>query len=201
MKKEVLFVLLNEFADWEVAFLTPCLNQGVMPGSPVEYVVKTISFSKEPITSIGGFKVIPDYDFSSRPKDYAALILVGGNEWFTDEASFVNLLVKEAITEKKIVAGICNGSIYLGMQGVLNNVKHTSNGLTILKQYSKEAYTGDKYYVQGTVVRDGNIITANGTQYLEFAKEILIALSADSPSRIEECYDFFKNDGISKRQA
>ena len=41
--KEVIFVLLNEFADWEGAFIAACLNQGVMPGSPVPYKVKTLS--------------------------------------------------------------------------------------------------------------------------------------------------------------
>ena len=201
MKKEVLFVLLNEFADWEVAFLAPCINQGVMPGSPIPYTVKTVSSSKEAVVSIGGLKVIPDYDPLSIPDDYAALVLIGGDKWFTDEADFVTLLVRKAIQDNKVIGGICNGSIYLGMQGVLNNVNHTSNGLDVLKQQAKEAYTGDKYYKEGIAVRDGNIITANGTQYLEFAKEVLIALSADTPSRIEECYDFFKNDGISKHQA
>ena len=33
MKKEVLFVLLDEYADWEGAFLSTSLNFGVMPGS------------------------------------------------------------------------------------------------------------------------------------------------------------------------
>ena len=46
--KEVIFVLLNEFADWEGAFIAACLNQGVMPGSPVPYKVKTLSITKEP---------------------------------------------------------------------------------------------------------------------------------------------------------
>ena len=30
--KTVLFVLLDEFADWEAAFLAPALRGGVMPG-------------------------------------------------------------------------------------------------------------------------------------------------------------------------
>ena len=32
--KEVIFVLLNGFADWEGAFTAICLNQGVKPGNP-----------------------------------------------------------------------------------------------------------------------------------------------------------------------
>ena len=68
--KEVIFVLLNEFADWEGAFIAACLNQGVMPGSPVPYKVKTLSITKEPVSSIGGFRVLPDYDLKDMPEDY-----------------------------------------------------------------------------------------------------------------------------------
>ena len=35
--KTVLFVLLDQFADWESAFLAPALRGGVMPGRPGEF--------------------------------------------------------------------------------------------------------------------------------------------------------------------
>ena len=70
-KKEVIFVLLNNFADWEGAYISTCLNMGVKPGCPIKYKVKTLSLSKEPITSIGGFKVLPDYDINDLPDDHA----------------------------------------------------------------------------------------------------------------------------------
>ena len=38
MKQEVLFLLLNEYADWEGAFLAISLNTGVIPGSEVKYI-------------------------------------------------------------------------------------------------------------------------------------------------------------------
>ena len=55
-KKEVIFVLLNNFADWEGAYISTCLNMGVKPGCPIKYKVKTLSLSKDPISSIGGFR-------------------------------------------------------------------------------------------------------------------------------------------------
>ena len=50
-KKEVIFVLLNNFADWEGAYISTCLNMGVKPGCPIKYKVKTLSLSKDPISS------------------------------------------------------------------------------------------------------------------------------------------------------
>jgi hypothetical protein len=38
-----------------------------------------------------------------------------------------------------------------------------------------------------------NIVTANGTGYLEFTRELLLALKADTQEKIEAFYDFSKN--------
>lgn len=49
--KEVIFVILEGFADWEGAYIATCLNQGVKPGNPISYKVKTLSITKEPVSS------------------------------------------------------------------------------------------------------------------------------------------------------
>ena len=38
-KQKVLFVLLDEYTDWEGAFLSTVLHVGVIPGSEVKYSV------------------------------------------------------------------------------------------------------------------------------------------------------------------
>lgn len=197
-KKEIIFVLLNEFADWEGAYISTCLNLGVKPGNPINYKVKTLSVIQGPIVSIGGFKVLPDYRLNDIPEDYAGLILIGGMNWFSPEAEQIVPLVEKAIKGQKLVAGICNASIFLGMNGFLNDVKHTSNGLDFLKQYAGEKYTGESNYVNEQAVRDGNIVTANGTAPIEFCREILYVLEADTPEVIEESYQHYKN-GFSPR--
>ena len=191
--KEVIFVLLDGFADWEGAYAAVCLNQGVKPGSPINYTVKTLSLTREPVVSVGGFRVLPDYGLNDLPEDYAGLVLIGGMSWFSPEAELVVPLVEKALSEKKLVAGICNASVFLGMHGFLNGVKHTSNTLAYLKQYAGEQYTGEADYVDRQAVRDGNIVTANGTGQLEFCREILHALEADTAEVIEEAYLYYKN--------
>jgi len=197
-KKEVIFVLLNEFADWEGAYISTCLNIGVKPGGPIKYTVKTMSITKDPIMSIGGFKVLPDYGLNDMPTDYAGLVLIGGMHWFSPEGQQIVPLVEKAVKEKKLVAGICNASVFLGANGILNNVKHTSNGLDYLKQYVGEKYTGEANYINEQAVRDGNIVTANGTAPLEFCREILYVLEADTPEIIEESYRYYKDGFLPK---
>ncbi|MEG1615941.1 MAG: type 1 glutamine amidotransferase family protein [Bacteroidales bacterium] len=188
MKKEILFILLDNFADWEGAYIAPNLNAGVEPGSESKYIVKTVSVTKDPVVSIGGFKVLPDYGINDIPTDYAGILLIGGMSWFTPEAELIVPLVKDAIEKKKLVCGICNGSVFLGMHGFLNNVNHTSNGLEYLKQFAGANYTGESLYINEPSVRSGNIVTANGFSALEFCREILYALKADSPNKIERSY-------------
>ena len=190
-KKEVIFILLNGFADWEGAYISTSLNWGVKPGSPVKYTVKTLSISKEPVPSIGGFNVSPDYGINDMPEDYAGLVLIGGMSWRSPEALQIVPLVEKAIKDKKLVAGICDASFFLGVHGFLNHVNHTSNGFDYIKQAGK--YTGEANYIHKQAVRDGNIVTANGTAPLEFCREVLYALDADAPENIEESYQHYTN--------
>ena len=81
MEKEIVFVLLDEFADWEAAFLAPALCSGVMPGRPGSYAAKYMSPDGESVRSIGGLRATPDYDASTLPESCAGLILVGGMQW------------------------------------------------------------------------------------------------------------------------
>ena len=200
--KEVIFVILEGFADWEGAYIATCLNQGVKPGNPISYKVKTLSITKEPVSSIDRSsaasdvykrQVLPDYGLNDMPENYAGLVLIGGMNWFSPLGELIVPLVEKAVKENKLVAGICNASVFLGMHSFLNEVKHTSNTLDYLKQYAGDKYTGDSNYINKQAVRDGNIVTANGTGQLEFCKEILYALEADTTDAIEESYLFYKN--------
>ena len=60
---------------------------------------------------------------------------------------------------------------------------------------------GDVYKRQGYMneqaVSDKRIVTANGTGYLEFAKELLLLLENDTPEQIEMFYCFNK-EGLVK---
>lgn len=97
MKQEILFVLLNNFADWEGAYIAPSLNFVSEPGCESKYAVKTVSITREPVMSCGGFKVLPDYSINDIPADYAGVVLIGGTSWFNPEAEQIVPLVKDAI--------------------------------------------------------------------------------------------------------
>ncbi len=185
--KEVLLVLLNEYADWESAFLAAGLRSGG------RYVPRVVGPTREAVVSIGGFRTLPDYDFATLPEEYAALVLIGGTGWQSAEAERVAELAQRARERGKIVGGICNGASFLAAHGFLNEVRHTGNTVEQLKLWGEERYTNEAGFVERQAVADGGIVTANGTGYLEFSRELLLLLEADASERIEADYAFQKN--------
>ena len=67
MKQKVLFIILNEYTDWEGAFLSTALHVGVIPGGKIKYEVHTVAPTSDAVRSIGGFKTLPDYSFENMP--------------------------------------------------------------------------------------------------------------------------------------
>lgn len=61
-----------------------------------------------------------------------------------------------------------------------------------MRAWGGAGYTNEAGYVDAQAVSDGCVVTANGTGYLEFAKELLILLENDTPEQIERFYMFNK---------
>ena len=186
--KTVLLALLEQYADWEAAYVSTAvhmLGQG-------KFVVKTVSLSKEPVTSIGGIRVVPDYTVGSASKDYDALLLIGGLCWREERAQQMIPLVEHCVKRGKVLGGICDAAAFLASIGVLDSVKHTGNRLSALQEWKGTKYKGAENYQARQAVFDRNIITANGSAPLEFAREVLTALHVAEEAMIEDWYVLHK---------
>lgn len=193
MSNEILYLLLPDFAAHEMVYLMEAISSDEQQLKPnPKYVNRIVAPTADPITAIGGFKVIPDYTFDDMPDDFAALVLIGGYGWLTPIAEEVKPIVRKAIEKGRIVGAICNGASFLAKCGFLNNVRHTGNGIGQLKLWGGDNYTNSKGYINEQAVSDSNIVTANGSATLEFAKELLTLLKNDTPERIEMYYKFNK---------
>ena len=193
MSNEILYILLPDFASHEIVYLAQAIasDEYALKENP-KYVNKIVAPTMEPVKSIGGSRTLPDYSFDAMPDDYAALVLIGGFGWRTPIAEQVVPIVRKAVEKGKIVGAICNAASFMAKHGFLNAVKHTGNGLGQLKIWGGENYTNLDGYVHAQAVSDNNIVTANGSAALEFAKELLLLLKNDTPERIEMYYQFNK---------
>lgn len=193
MSNEILYILLPDFASHEMVYLMEAISSDEQQLKPSpKYVNRIVAPTADPVSAIGGFKVIPDYTFDNIPDDYAALVLIGGFGWTKPIAGQVLPIIRKAIEKGQIVGAICNGASFLAKCGFLNTVRHTGNGLEQLKLWGGENYTNPDGYIHEQAVSDKNIVTANGSATLEFAKELLLLLENDTPERIEMYYQFNK---------
>ena len=191
--KEILYILLDQYADHEIPFLAQGVTTDeVGPRKELKYVNKIVAATMEPIQSIGGFRMLPDYTFDSMPKDYAALVLIGGYGWQSEEAEKLVPIVKEAIAQGRLIGAICNAASWMAKHGFLNEVQHTGNGLQMIQQWAGDNYTNAAGYINEQAVRDGNIVTSNGTGQLEFACLMLKALENDTPEMIDRFHMFYQ---------
>lgn len=193
MDNEILYILLPDYAAHEAVYVSQAIasDEFALKENP-KYVNKVVAPTLEPVKSIGGFRTLPDYSFGTMPCDYAALVLIGGYGWGTPVAGQVVPIVSQAIGKGKIVGAICNAASFMAKCGFLNAVKHTGNGPEQLKLWGGCNYANPGGYVHAQAVSDKNIVTANGTATLEFAKELLSLLENDTSERIEMYYQFNK---------
>jgi putative intracellular protease/amidase len=192
MKKTVLIFLTEQYADWEASYAAAELQA---PHSA--YTVKTVTLDGRPVSSIGGFKVLPDYSLEEVLQHEAIhmLILPGGNTWREAAAVPVKELLVHCAANNIPIAAICDATVFLGRYGFLDKAPHTSNSLKYLQE-GAPAYKGENLYVHSQAVRGDNLVTANGTAPLEFAREILKLLDVREEAKIDGWYRFFKQGAI-----
>lgn len=185
--KKIFIFLFNGYADWEIAYLTPEINKST------EFELIYFSKDKNPVTSAGGLKVEPDAALAEiNVDDVEVLIIPGGEAWERGENNELSSLAKEAFEKGKLIGAICGATFFLAQQGILDNLKHTSNDLGYLKAVAPQ-YSGERNYINSLAVSDSNVITAKGIAPIEFAREIFEKTGLYDKERIEKWFQLFKN--------
>ncbi len=190
---KVYIYLLNTLADWEIGYLTAELNSGRYldkTRSPVELI--KIGNTTEPIKTMGGITITPDENIDNiKFEEDDLLILPGADTWTEEENKKIIDIVSGIINEKVIIAAVCGATVALANKGILNNRKHTSNDIEVLKMFCPE-YTGENFYLNQPAVTDDNLITASGIAPLEFSYEILKRTNLMKTETLEAWYQLYK---------
>ncbi|TLQ17960.1 glutamine amidotransferase [Lentilactobacillus parafarraginis] len=181
--KQAVFVMMQQFSDWEGAYLTSQLN------AADNWQVKTAS-DNQYVKSIGGLNVRVDYLLEDIPDDINLLVLIGGNSWNLNSKRLKTTISKTLNDPDKTVAAICGAVDYLARNGLLNKYRHTGNAVYLWKDYSE--YTNQKCFERKQSVVDQNLITANGTAPLEFTERVLNNIHFDTPTSIHKSVNLYR---------
>jgi len=166
MKKNVYILLYDKFADFEIVQALLLLE---------DFDRITVSFKEKMYTSETGFKVLADIKISEVNPDEVALFIIPGGEpknlikdpKYEKEVQELNELLINLHERKVNIAAICGGPTFLANSGALNGKNCTGSIKDDEKQYFKDAIFQDC-----DIIRDGNLLTAKGNAFTEFAIEI-----------------------------
>lgn len=184
--------VLDTLADWELGHVTSELCSGRFFKKDAERVsLQTVSYSKEPIHTMGGLTVVPDCLIEDVVvNETSVLLLPGADTWNNPEHGAMIKKAGEFLSAGATVGAICGATVALANAGLLDRRWHTSNGRGFLELFSP-AYKGQAFYVDEPSVADSNLITANPTGSLLWAKQIMERLGVFQSNTLELWYEYF----------
>ena len=175
MTSTVHLAVFDTFADWEVGYATAHIRSGSWQREPGRYSITTVGPTREPVTTMGGMRIMPGIALDElRPQDSAMLILAGGDTWGEDSMAGFRAAARQFLTAGVPVAAICGATFGLALEGLLDDRAHTSNAAEYL---ALTGYAGGDRFVAEPAVVDGDLITASGVAPVHFAQAIFERLA------------------------
>jgi len=171
--------VFDTLADWETGYATAHIRRRDWQREPGRYEVATVGPSREPVTTMGGVRILPDLALDElRPEDSAMLILAGGDTWGEDSMAGFRAAARRFLEAGVPVAAICGATFGLALEGLLDDRAHTSNAAEYL---GFTGYKGGDRFVDEPAVTDGDLITASGVAPAHFARAIFDRLGIYTP--------------------
>jgi putative intracellular protease/amidase len=169
MTRTVHLALFDTFADWEVGHLLAELHSGRFTGE--QFQVISVGETLDPITTMGGVRMLPDMLVSELdPTDSDLLILAGGDNWDGDGAAAFTDAARRFLDAGVPVAAICGAVFGLARAGLLDDRDHTGADPGYL---GASGYVGGENYLDARAVVGGNVITAGPSSPVQFARATL----------------------------
>jgi putative intracellular protease/amidase len=171
----------DTLTDSEVGHLLVELRTGRFTGTPFDVV--TVAETREPITTMGGLRILPDILLADlEPADSCLLVLPGALMWDTGGGDAFAAAAARFLDAGVLVAAICGGTLGLARAGLLDDRAHTSAAADYL---AATGYAGGDRYVDQRAVIDGNLVTAGPQSPVQFARAVLQRMGLASDSTLD----------------
>ncbi|MEG2289008.1 MAG: DJ-1/PfpI family protein [Clostridium sp.] len=167
---KILVFIFDGMTDYEITLITHLLS------TSADKEIVTIAYEDKIIKGRSGILYKPSKLVSEVLEEEAeGLIITGG--WYGDTKPELMELINNLNVKGKLISAICGaGTIFLAKAGILDNVKYTTPAIEWTEKHIEVFGEKDPFprenFVSERVVRDGNIITAQGIAFIDFAIEI-----------------------------
>lgn len=185
---DVVLYAFDTMADWEYAYITTVLQMQARGGDD-RYRLVVAGATGEPVTTLGGLRVLPERALTEVAKDDIALLLLpGGNTWLDGPHQQVLDLARRLLDARRPVAGICGATRAMARAGLLERHAHVVD-----TDADEPDYPGSASRVHASVAHDGPLVTAIGEAPLEFSRAVFTLLDLDDAAGIDAWYASFKS--------
>src|SRR4051794_31117057 len=128
MTDTVHVAVFDALADWEIGYVTAHIRRPSWQRNPGRYRLVTVGPTTDPVTTMGGLRVVPDIPLADLdPADSALLILPGGDTWAEPEMAGFRAAARRFLEADVPVAAACGATFGLAVEGLLDDRPHTSN--------------------------------------------------------------------------
>jgi putative intracellular protease/amidase len=181
IKRTAHVAIYDTLADYEVGHLLAELRTGRITGTPFEVV--TVAESHDPVTTMGGVRIVPDALLTDLdPADSDLLVLPGAEMWDAGGGEPFAVAAGRFLDAGVPVAAICGATAGLARAGLLDDRKHTSAAAEYL---AATGYAGGDRYVDERAVVDGDLVTAGPQSPVQFARATLGRLGLASRETLD----------------
>lgn len=189
MAAGVHLAVLDTMADWEVGYLSAHLTSLRNRPEDARFRVVTVGLTRAPVTTMGGFQIIPEIGLDRLdPTHSAMLVLPGAGTWGTPATEPFVQAASRFLDAAVPVAAICGATYGLAAAGLLDQRRHTSNDPGFL---AASGYAGADHYVDEPAVIDGDLVTASGVAPVHFARAVFERLGAHDPELIGSWFKLY----------
>lgn len=187
-KQNVLLYIFEGFSDWEPAYATVGISKSD------RYQLQTVGINKQPVKTMGGLTVVPDLEIKEINISKTAMLILPGGEAWEERGKIIDHaknLAGHCLANDIPVAAICAATTFLGNEGWLDHIAHTSNHPEYIKEMAP-AYNGSTRYQVEPVVSEKGITTSSGTSPISFAREIFTTLDIHKDKEVKEWFGWFE---------
>ena len=180
----VYLLLYNGFVEFEIAPLLLLLKNKTS--------IHTFSVDERIVTSLCGLRVEADALLADiEPSDVDLLVIPGGEPRIYKDRYDIKEFLQMVNMNKRPIAAICGGPEFLAQAGLLNGLR-IAHGHD--PEYAAQVFK-DSIITEEDVIVEGNIITARGQAYVEFAVEIGRHTGLfENEQEAQETESWFKNN-------
>ena len=184
----VFMFIYDKFSDFEITQLLLLLHK--------ESLV-TVGFEKGLVESYGHLKVHADQSIDELDISKVDLFIIPGgepkhfirDENYSEKIKKLNQKLQSLSKDRKLIAAICGGPTFLANAGILDKIKSTSS-----KSEDEDIYYQNTIFTDEDIEISGNIITAKGQAFTEFAVAVAKECGVlKSNEEVEEAISWFRN--------